>query len=221
MKRKAKVSRDFIKFSPLKKTELGEHVSSEIKDHNPPFTDPNPKTIDLDSANNDLKSKIQAALNGDKEAIKERDAAELVWNTMFEKEADYVDSVANGDELIIAQSGFSATKTDIQRKVKPGQVIIKTVKGDYTTPGKIDIECNALPDADFYFAIAGQQPVDAKIKNAQVLFMPQSQMGFSISTTRKLSIEDLQSGSKYYVAVVAFNTAGLGAESQAFTVVVP
>ena len=221
MKRKAKVSREFIKFSPLKKTELGEHVISELDAHNPPFTEPNPKIIVLGNANSDLKTKILAALNGDKEAIKERDASEVVLNGLFEKEADYVDGVANGDELIIAQSGFGSTKTDIQRKAKPGQVIIKTVKGDYTTPGKIDVECNALPGADFYIAFATQQSLDMKTKNSQLLFMSQSQMGFAISTTRKLSIEDLPSGIKYFVAVVAFNTAGLGAESQVFTVIVP
>jgi hypothetical protein len=218
---KVKVSKAFLREAPLKKTEIGEHVISEIDSHNPPFTNPSPKTIDLGNANSDLKKKIQDALNGDKEAIKERDASELVWNNLFNKEADYVDSVADGDEVIIAQSGFKSTKGERSKKEKPGQVIIKTVKGDYTTPGKIDIECNALPGADFYIAIAAQQTVDMKIKNSQALFSPQGQMGFSISSTRKLSVEDLQSGAKYFVMVIAFNTAGLGAESQAFTVIVP
>ena len=220
-KRKAKVSRAFTQDTPLKKTEIGDHVSSEMNKHAAVFPNPNPKLNVLDDATTDLKKKIQAALSGDKEAIKQRDASELVWNGLFEKEADYVDSVANGDELIITQSGFKATQTEVHAKVKPGQVIIKNVKGDYALPGKIDIECNALPGADFYIVIAGQQPVDVKTKNSQALLQPQSQMGFAISTKRKLSIEDLQSGTKYYVTVIAFNTAGLGPESQVFAVVVP
>jgi len=219
--RKAKVSRAFLKEDPLKKTEIGDEVIAGIGGHPLVFTVPVPPVADLTTANNDLRTKTVAALNGDKEAIELRDAAEKVWDTKFNKAAQYVDDLADGDTLIIEQSGFKSTKTEIGKKPKPGQALIKSVKGDYTTKGKIDIEVETLTGADFYIAVATQQPLDMKVKNSQALMMPQAEMGVAISTTRKLSIQDLQSKQEYEVVVIGYNTAGLGSPSQVVRVVVP
>ena len=219
--RKAKVLRAFLQDNPLKKTEIGSHVISETTDHPLVFTDPQPKLEDLKTANDDLRNKAQAALSGDTEAIKARDASEKEWIALFSKNCDYTDGVAKGNVLIIAQAGHKATKTDTTHKEKVGQAIIKVAKGDYTTKGKIDIECEALAGADFYLAVASLQPINLNIKNSQILYTPQSEVGFAISTTRKLSIEGLQSKQEYYVIVMGYNTAGIGPQSQAATVVAP
>ncbi len=220
-KRKAKVSRAFLKEDPLKKTETGEEVIGGFTDHPLVFVTPIPSIADLTGVNDTLREKVIAALNGDKEAIEKRDAAEKVWDEKFSKSASYVDGVADGDTLIIEQSGFKSTKTETTKKVKPGQPVIKTAKGDYTTKGKVDIECLTLAGADFYIAVASQQLINMNIKNSQALFAPQAEMGISISTTRKISIEGLQSKQEYQVTVMCFNTAGLGPQSQVATVVVP
>lgn len=219
--RKAKVSRGFLKEEPLKKTEVGNEVITGISGHSTVFVTPVPPVSELTLVNETLHAKILAALNGDKEAIEERNAAEKAWDAKFKKAANYVDDLADGDTLIIEQSGFKSTKTEISKKVKPGQVIIKSVKGDYTTRGKVDVECEALNGADFYIAFASPEPLNMQIKNSQALVEPQKAMGFAISTTRKLSIEGLESRMEYNIVVVGFNTAGLGAVSQTSKVVAP
>ena len=219
--RKAKVLRAFLKDNPLKKAETGTHVTDEMTDHPLVFTTPIPTLADLKAATDDLVKKAIAALSGDTELIKARDESEVAWIEIFGKNCDYVDGIANGNLLIIAQAGHKATKTDITHKVKTGQAIIKVVKGDYANKGKIDIECDALAGADFYIAVASMQPINMNVKNSQALFMPQGDMGFAISTSRKITIEGLQSKQEYYVIVMGYNTAGIGPQSQAASVVVP
>ncbi len=221
MQRKAKVLRAFLQDNPLKKTETGGHIISETGDHPLVFVTPIPTLADLTAANNDLLAKAQAALNGDTELIKARDESEVAWVTIFGKNCDYTDGIANGNLLTIAQAGHKSTKTDVTHKVKTGQVVIKVAKGDYPNKGQIFIECEALAGADFYIAVASMQPINMNVKNSQALFMPQGDMGFAISTTRKITIEGLQSKQEYYVIVMGYNTAGIGPQSQAASVVVP
>jgi len=219
--RKAKVSRAFLKEDPLKKTEVGDEVIAGIGGHPSVFMSPTPPVTDLTTANNDLRTKTVTALNGDKIAIEEREAAEKEWDKKFGKSATYVDTLADGDTLIIEQSGFKSTKTETTRKEKPGQALIKVLKGDYTTHGKIDIEVDTLAGADFYIAFASQQQVGLRLKNSQALVASESEVAMGISTTRKISIEELQSRQEYEVVVVGYNTAGIGAPSQVAKVVVP
>jgi len=219
--KKAKVLVTFLKENTLKKTEIGDEVISGISAHPLVFASPAPPLAELSAINNNLRTKTVAALNGDKIALEERNASEKEWDKKFSKAARYVDDLADGDTLIIEQSGFKSTKTETYKKAKPGQALIKVVKGDYTTRGKIDIKVEKLSGADSFFAIATQQPLAMKINKGQIIFSPQAELALSISTTRKISIEDLQSKQEYEVIVFGCNTAGIGSPSQVARVVVP
>jgi len=68
-----------------------------------------PYTALLAEATN-LETKFNAAQNGGKPQSIELKLARASFENILRKEALYVDRISDGDELIIAQSGFPATK---------------------------------------------------------------------------------------------------------------
>ena len=76
MERTAKVSFDFIVFTPTDKGVFGDNIIAEMTEHSSVFPTPDIAISDLDKANSELKLKTQQALSGDKVKIQERDAAE-------------------------------------------------------------------------------------------------------------------------------------------------
>jgi hypothetical protein len=214
--RKAKVLRSFMRDTPTKKTENGAHIIDELKHHTAEFPTPIPDPADLNTANEDLKQKTIAAINGGAEAIRARDESEKAWDTIFSKCCDYVDGVADGNVLIITQAGMKSTATEIHAKTAPNQPLIIDAKGDHTIKGKIDVECMALPDADIFICMASTSPISASITMSQL--KPSADMVMVFSTKRKMALEGLESRKEYFIAVVGYNSAGLGAMSSSVSV---
>ena len=68
---------------------------------NPNFTTPNPPLLVVKGAADDLETKYNLAQGGGPADTTAQNAAELVLDDLMRKEAAYVDSVADGNTVII------------------------------------------------------------------------------------------------------------------------
>src|SRR3990172_1730011 len=76
---------------------------------NPNFVTPLPSLATVTTVTDDLETKQLAAEGGGTAQIAARDAAEEVWKNTMRQEADYVDTIAQGNVVIITSAGFTAT----------------------------------------------------------------------------------------------------------------
>lgn len=224
MERPAKVSFDFIELTPTDKGVFGDNVIAEMTDHSGVFVTPDISIATLTTLNDDLKLKTQQALSGDSEKILERDAAEVVWETNFRKEAQYVQRIASGDKLIIAQSGYHSTQTEVHPADKPGQADLSAWGNK--VKGSIHAEIKAMAKVRGIVFIASTQPINntnMSIKNKQLKMSGTTavEMEAILGTKRKVDFEGLVSGTTYYIAAIAFNAAGPGDISNVIDVIAP
>lgn len=223
MERKAKVSLDFIVLSPTAKGMFGDNVIAEMTEHAAVFTTPDIPLAVLTSTNNDLKLKTQQALSGDKVKIQERDTAEALWETNFRKEAEYVQRIAAGDKLTIAQSGYHATDTEVHPVSVPAQAQIQAWANKGKASG-IHIEMQPLADCRGFMFFVSTQPVTnfAAIKGDEVKLSESSPMiTAKLTTKRKVDVAELSSGQSYFITALGFNATGVGEFSNAVEVVAP
>lgn len=222
----ARVSLDFIDETPTKKGVFGDNVIAEMSDpaHVIIFPMPDVPMATLQIVNDALKLKTQQALSGDKERILERDAAERVWNANFRKQAQYVNRIADGDKLIIAQSGYHSTDTEVSPKDKPAQPDLDAWGNK--AKGSIYAEAETIANMKGIVFIASTQPIDnnnLSIKNKQLKMSGAivGEVEVILGTKRKVDFEGLMSGTKYYIAAVAFNAAGPSDISNVIDVIAP
>ena len=209
---------------------------------NPNFVTPLPSLATVTTVTDDLETKQLAAEGGGTAQIAARDAAELVWDNTMRQEADYVDTIAQGNVVIITSAGFTAT--DIQRTphaapAKPvGQRFISTQQS-----GTVIFTCDAVPSSESYVAVlstdaaalditvAGTQlmielpapnsvpaplaappPVPAPVSNVLLVI--------NASKERKKTITGLESGKRIHAKMYCFNSAGRGLDSDAISIMV-
>lgn len=223
MERTAKVSFDFIEFNPNQKGLFGDNVIAEMTEHNPPFVTPDIPIADLTTANDLLKLKTQQALSGDKVKIQERDAAEVAWDTKFRKEAEYVQRIAAGNKLTIAQSGYHSTQTEVH----PQQVPAQAVADAWANKGRgsgIHAEMNPLADCRGFVFMLSKQAVSSftvikgngiKVQDASLI------TEIKLTTKRKLEFDDVNSGETYFISACGFNAAGVGEWANSIEVIAP
>ena len=222
MERPAKVSFDFIDFNPNGKGLFGDNVIAEMTEHNPPFDKPDVPIGDLDEVNKTLKTKTQQALSGDKVKIQERDAAEKVWNDKFRKEGEYVQRVAAGDKLVIAQSGYHSTQTEIHPQQKPAQPKLDAYGNK--AKGSIHAEIGALADVRGIIFIAAAKGALSKMGiDGQTLKIQgnTNEINALLGTKRKVDFTNLNSGQEYEITAVVFNAAGVSDMANTISVVAP
>lgn len=222
----AKVSFDFVQLTPTQKGIFGDNVIAEMSDpaHLIVFPMPDIPIPVLQSVNDTLKLKTQQALSGDTEKILERDAAEKVWNTNFRKEAQYVERIASGDKLIIAQSGYHSTDTEITPVGKLPQPELDAWANK--AKGSIHAEIDAIAKTKGIVFVASSEPITGttlSIKNKQLKLATTSttEVEAILGTKRKVDFEGLNSGTKYYIASIVFNTAGPSDISNIIDVIAP
>jgi hypothetical protein len=220
----AKVSFGFITLTPTQKGVFGDNVIAELNEHLLVFPSPDIPIIDLNTANNDLKLKTQQALSGDKEKILLRDASERTWNNLFRKEGQYVERIASGDKLIIAQSGFHSTDTEVQPQPKPNQAVVDAWGNK--AKGSIHAEIEPLANVKGIMFIASTIPTNVQtmsIKNKQLRISGDAniQLEAILGTKRKVDFQGLNSGTTYYITAIGFNAAGPGDMSNTIDVVAP
>ncbi len=224
MERPAKVSYDFITLTPTQKGVFGDNVIAEMTEHVAQFPMPDVPLMTLTTLNNDLKLKLQQALSGDKEKIQERDASEQAWIEQFRKEAEYVQRIASGSKLIITQSGYHSTTTEVHPVEKPAQADLDAWGNK--AKGSIHAEISPLAKVRGIVYVASLQPINSNsmsVKNGQ-LKMDASitgDMEVLLTTKRKVDFEGLVSGQTYYIVALGFNAAGPGDLSTVLSVVAP
>ena len=146
--------------------------------------------------------------------------------------ADYVDSIAIGNENIVLEGGFVPTKGTKSAKpapVQPTGVIVKQV-----TTGKITAECDNQPYTDTYLCLllagAPLPPFVSVNEHGQIVAPPRQPDGspswsaskdvpygppvvIDLNKNRKKTFTGLVPGVEYYVVFVAINASGVSALS--------
>ena len=224
MDRPAKVSLEFVILSPTQKGVFGDNVIAQMTEHALVFVTPDVPLGTLTLVNDDLKLKTQQALSGDKEKILLRDDAEKKWDDTFRKEAEYVQRIANGSKLIIAQSGYNSTVTEVHPATRPDQADLDAWgnKGK----GSIHAEIAPLAKTRGLVYVASPNPIEStslSLKNGQLRIAKEvaGDMELILTTKRKVDFQGLVSGQTYHIAALGFNTAGVGDISTVIDVVAP
>jgi len=220
--RKAKVSYDFLQLTPTQKGMFGNNVIAELTEHGAEFPTPDIPIAQLTAVNDDLKTKTQQAMSGDKEKIAERDAAEKVWDTDFRKEAEYVQRVSAGDKVLIVKSGYHSTDTEVEPVAEPAAAELSAWGNK--TPGSIHAEIEPVTGIKGILFIASPNPLsgDLKVINNQVKLA--SNVGDTearLTTKRKVDFEGMVSGTRYYIAALTFNATGTSPVSNIKEVIAP
>jgi hypothetical protein len=223
MERKAKVSFEFTVLNPTQKGMFGDNVIAEMTANSTVFPTPDVSLVELTAINDALKLKTQQALSGDKVKIQEREVAEREWDDTFRKEAYYVQRVANGSKLIIVQSGFNATDTEVAPVAEPGQAQIDAWANRGRGSG-IHVEMAPLNDCRGYVFLIGTQPINnyASVKGDLLKISDSSAVGdIKLTTKRKVDFDDLESGKLYYISALGFNATGAGELANTVEVIAP
>ena len=189
-----------------------------------------------------METKQLAAEGGGTAQIAARDAAELVWDNTMRQEADYVDTIAQGNVVIITSAGFTAT--DIQRTphaapAKPvGQRFISTQQS-----GTVIFTCDPVPSSESYVAVLSTDAaaLDITVAGTQLMIelpAPNSEpaplappppvptpvsnvlLVIDASKERKKTITGLESGKRIHAKMYCFNSAGRGIDSDAISIMV-
>ena len=151
--------------------------------------------------------------------------------------ADYVDSIALGNTVIISSAGF--TPTDIEGSPhgapdKPGgQRFISTQE-----EGAVIFTCDSVPNAEGYVAVLSTNPDFPVTATGTTLFIstegatpaplvappptpPASALvAIDASKERKKTIRGLTSGKRIYAKMYCFNAAGRGLDSDVISIMV-
>jgi hypothetical protein len=104
-----KVSLSFMQLSDPGLETKANFIATSLKG-NLNFPTPTPPLADLVNAITDYSTSLQGAATRDRVQIKIKIAKKLALNNLLRSLANYVSFVSNGDEAIIASSGFDATK---------------------------------------------------------------------------------------------------------------
>ena len=201
------------------------------------FTTPSPSLATITTVTNDLETKQLAAEGGGPAQTEARDAALTVWNTTMRSCADYVDSIALGNTVIITSAGFTPTDTERTPHGAPakpeGQKFIHTEES-----GAVIFTCNAVPDAEGYVAVLSSNPDFPITSTGTTLIIStagatppifaapppppsaSAMVAIDASKERKKTIRGLTSGTRMYARMYAFNAAGRGVDSDVISIMV-
>jgi hypothetical protein len=154
MLKKVQVLVNFLKIKITDKIARGKRIISGItaqaaKLPNLPVT-----TAAYTTANNDLDTKYQAAVNGDRVAIAARNASEKTWNGLTKQVANYVNYVANGDQNFILACGFDHTTAESTPTHRPDTADGLEAKPIVDHAGSLDVSSNSDSNVKAYLYVA-------------------------------------------------------------------
>lgn len=161
------------------------------------FPTPSPPLIDVESALTDLSKAYVAALDGGLTANAEKRTKNAALNDKLRPLRDYVNEVANGDEDLVFDSGFEASKIPAPIGEMPQVVITKGSGGD--GDGTVTLRWESVYGAKNYVV---EQSTDG------ITFTP-----VAYPSKAKVTIEGLVIGQFYSFRVAANGAAGLGSFS--------
>ncbi|HLG33588.1 MAG TPA: fibronectin type III domain-containing protein [Bacteroidia bacterium] len=218
---KAKVKITFIKIPIPEKIEYARDRVTDMTG-NPNFVMPDPALPVVGAAATDLETKYNKAQGGGPADTIAQNAAEEVLDDLMRDEADYVDDIADGSEVIISSAGFTPTQTEqtpVQKPLKPENLKNKHLD----QPGSISSVCDKVENAKAYATvIATSQDGQVTVAGEDVIITSGTGVVIvNISTNRKTTHTGLTSGTKYWVRKFAINAAGRGPDSDVIPIVAP
>lgn len=216
---KVHVLYDFVGMDIPKKIKFGENVSIQLVKAIAIFADPTIPTGDLDGAN-DLLNKTYIFWLDNPSGYEAMHNAEIEWITAFTSEAQYVDSVSEGDSAKIEKSGYHKTKDTSTKAVTAVMPKIKSQNINGT--GGVDSEAIAQSDAsqfvnviytpDFTVTFNGNQILATLVGTDGKII---SQISFYSAKKRKSKHVGLKSKSDMKTQSTAINAAGMSMPSAA------
>jgi hypothetical protein len=219
MQRKSNASLQFIELSPARKTPLGGNVVTSLTANATTFPALPVTIAQLTAANTALANAIVTAASGDHVAKANLFNAEKAWDTAFRKTANYVSTVANGDEAIIAKGGFTPTKNETQPVQLP-EVSKNVAAMPERGRGTISVGCDADINAKAYVYVAAPDGVTVtQDGNMLVIQTGDTKLYVEADTHRKIMMHNLGGGVPLNVSMMALNNAGCGPLSSAQTII--
>lgn len=165
---------------------------------NPNFVTPTPTLAEVSQAADDLLTAINAASNGDRFAILERNTKEGIMKQMIRDLAAYVSGVGSGDGDIIASSGF-----ELQRLPEPSGPVTQPV--DFVAmrdvhPGSVKLNWRAVRGARVYIVeVTTTDPANDNPNWIQALMTSKS----------RAVIDNLNIGTYYWYRVKAVGSSNM------------
>lgn len=180
---------------------LGTSVAAGITG-NPLFTTPPVTGADLQKAVDDfVASNAAAKASRSRNDFAKSRTDRAIVSGMLKTLGDYVDMIAKGDENIILSAGMSFTKT---REKHPAPEQVKAISTVFTgVPGSLELSWKRPKFSSWFYVYMTTTPADAT-----------SWKLISTMDTRKLMVNNLASGTRFYFKVVPVNRAGLGPDSE-------
>ena len=206
-----KVSLGFLNLPTSKKAPFGANVIQLLTTNAALFPSLPVPIATLTTLNNALALALKNAEDGGKQTRADLNAAINAWNAAFQKVANYVNLVANGDVQIITKSGYNATKGTKQRAPVPG-----TLKNFHAVAPKaagiIDVSYDADTSSHGYVAIATpEEGVSISQTGNQLAITAGGVTTYVLLSTRsKTQFENMPKGKQLYLSVLAFNASGAG-----------
>jgi len=210
MEIKSHASLEFLSKSIPDKIVFGGSVVAELIAH--PLVFPNlPHTILVLTADNtDLQNKSVAAATGDFSATAAMHLSEKKWETDYRDTANYVSTVANGNEETIRNGGFIPTKSETTPTQAPGALINFDVMVNKAS-GSFHASSDPLKGVAGYAYLAVPDGVTLTYNGDQVeIEVGGKKIYLLVDTHRKANFNNVDGGVKLNVSCYAVNRAGSG-----------
>lgn len=165
----------------------------------------------LQTINDALSNALSVALTGNHAAVAIAKNALIAWNKAFILTANYVSSVAAGNETVIRSAGFVPTKSEKQPPQKPAaaigfKVTINDNKGVVTAGIK-----KPLPGTKAYIYSAAPAGVTVAYNgNAMIISFEGKSVYIIGDTHKRTQFYNLPSGIPFNISMFGINSAGSG-----------
>ena len=218
MIRKPSVSLEFKTLSIPEEIVFGQNVHDQMLANALVFPTPDVPLATLLSVNGDLATAANEAEGGDHAKVAAMHAADKVWDTTFGTQADYVDRISNGNETIILQSGFSATKSETTPASIPNAPVVTEAKVN-ALPGSVHVEVEYQQGVKNYLYFFSSTDSPIIFENHEFPFAQNpGVVAFISDNHRKVDFNNLTSGATLYLSVAAQNTAGISIPSSSMAI---
>ena len=206
-----KASLAFLKDSPANKVIYAYHMVDSLNENASKFVNLPFATADLKKLTDQLGTAGSNAKSGDHTATAKLINEEKAWDSAFKKTANYISSVANGDEEIIRMGGAIPTKNESHPITLPAQPANYSVK-IHDGKGVFDAACDSMHhEADAYVYVAAPDGVHVTMGNNMVsMTIGEKTVYVVVDTHRQHMFQNVPSKETLHVQMYAVNTAGSG-----------
>jgi hypothetical protein len=126
--------------------------------------------------------------------------ARKALETALRKNGVYINELADGNEVLLAKSGYPLTK----ERTPVGPLSKATFKKIVSSMGGFDVELDPIPNAKQYILCA--MPTEDLLNGSKAIANKYSKWPWYASSTTKFKITDLDNSKKYTMVSVAVGT---------------